>query len=86
MRCRKTTAGIVATASILLLSGCAASGHTRAAGETGLQCPRGYTVTCEVRKIGRIHHGTFKKNYDSCSCVSDSMRSQTVPTIPRLSQ
>jgi hypothetical protein len=75
-----------AALAMLLLEGCASGGggSPRMTGQAALRCPAGYTVTCEVRKIGRIHHGSFGKNYDSCACVSDSSHAQTTPVIPRL--
>jgi hypothetical protein len=83
MRRPKITVALAAIASIWLLAGCAAGGGgTHMATEAGLQCPKGFTVTCEVRKIGRIHHGTFAKSLESCACVSNTMHSQTVPVIP----
>lgn len=82
-RTNRTTIPILtAILSLLIFAGCAARGGSRMAKQEGMQCPAGYTVTCEVRKIGRIHHGTFQKNYDSCSCVSNSISQQTVPVIP----
>lgn len=72
--------------AMLLLEGCASGGSARRplGQQPALQCPVGYTVTCEVRKTGRIHHGSFGKNYDSCSCVPNSSRPQTSPVIPSL--
>jgi len=77
---------LAAPLAILFLEGCASGGggSPRMAGQADLRCPAGHTVTCEVRKIGRIHHGSFGKNYDSCACVSDSSHAQTTPVIPRL--
>jgi hypothetical protein len=77
---------MLATAlAMLLLEGCAGGGSSpRMPGQAALSCPAGYTVTCEARKIGRIHHGSFGKNYDSCACVSNSSHAQTTPVIPRL--
>jgi hypothetical protein len=77
-----------ATLLMLASGGCAGGGGTGAridptAGQAGLQCPAGYTVTCDVRTTGRIHHGTFGKDYDSCSCVSTSQHGETRPVIPR---
>lgn len=74
---------------MLVLGGCAGTGAAGggmepASNRAGLQCPAGYTVTCEVRKIGRIHHGSFGRDYDSCSCVSTSIHGETRPIIPRL--
>ena len=72
---------------MLVLGGCAGGGGGSnrvdpMARESGLQCPVGYTVTCDVRMTGRIHHGTFGKDYDSCSCVSSSQHGETRPVIP----
>lgn len=71
----------------LVLSGCAggggAAGGAPAARQAGIECPPGYTVTCEVKMTGRIHHGTFGKDYDSCSCVSTSQHGETRPVVPR---
>lgn len=77
-----------ATLLVLTLGGCAGGGGTSAridptATDAGLQCPVGYTVTCDVRTTGRIHHGTFGRDYDSCSCVSTSQHGETRPVIPR---
>ena len=84
MRRMMTTAIPELTALLVLLNvaGCAAQGQSRFAREQGVQCPPGHTMTCEVRKIGRIHHGTFRKNYDSCSCVPNSIAQETIPVIP----
>ena len=68
--------------SLLNVAGCAAQGQSRMAREQGVKCPPSHTMTCEVRKIGRIHHGTFQKNYDSCSCVPHSFGQETIPVIP----
>lgn len=85
MRRSKRTAlpVLAATLSMLVFAGCAGGGSTRAGGQAGLQCPAGFTVTCEVRTTGRIHHGSFGKNYDSCACVSNDRHAQTAPVIPR---
>lgn len=76
-----------ATLLTLILGGCAGGGTSGridpTASEAGLQCPVGFTVTCDVRTTGRIHHGTFGKDYDSCSCVSSSQHGETRPVIPR---
>jgi hypothetical protein len=82
----RTAIPVLATAlAMLLLEGCVSAGSrppmTR---QAALSCPAGYTVTCEVRKIGRIHHGSFGRNYDSCACVSNDSHAQTTPVIPRL--
>jgi hypothetical protein len=71
---------------MLLVGGCASGGggSPRMARQPPLQCPSGYTVTCEVRRIGRIHHGSFGGNYDSCACVPESSHAKTTPVIPRL--
>ena len=82
-RTKRTVIPVLAAAfSMVILACCAARGGSRMATAEGLRCPGGYTMTCEVRKIGRIHHGTFRKNYDSCSCVPNSMDPQTTPVIP----
>lgn len=78
-----------ATLLMFVVGGCAGGGTTSnridpTGKQAALQCPYGYTVTCEVRKIGRIHHGTFGKDYDSCSCVSTSIHGETRPVVPRL--
>jgi hypothetical protein len=52
--------------------------------QEAIQCPPGFTVTCEVRSLGRIRHGTFGRNYESCACVSSDLQSETTPVIPRL--
>ena len=84
MRRTITTAIPVFAACLVLLNfaGCAEQGQSRFAREQGPKCPPSHTMTCEVRKIGRIHHGTFQKNYDSCSCVPNSIAQQTIPVIP----
>ena len=88
MQATKRTAirGLAAALAMLFLEGCASGGggSPRMTGQAALRCPAGHTVTCEVRKIGRIHHGSFGRNYDSCACVSNSSRAQTTPVIPRL--
>lgn len=82
---RTTTMAIPVLAAFLVLlnvAGCAEQGQSRFAREQGMQCPPSHTMTCEVSKIGRIHHGTFRKNYDSCSCVPNSIAQETIPVIP----
>ena len=70
---------------MLALHGCAGGhGSSRVARQAPLKCPVGYTVTCEVRKVGRIHHGSFGNNYDSCGCAPSSSQAETTPVIPRL--
>ena len=83
---RTAIALLAAPLAMLFLQGCASGGggSLGATGQVGLRCPAGYTVTCEVKRIGRIHHGSFGKNYDSCACVSNSSHARTVPVIPRL--
>lgn len=79
---------VIAAALLMLVSGgCAGGGGASSRidptrNQAGLQCPVGYTVTCDVRTTGRIHHGTFGKDYDSCSCVSTSQHGETRPVIP----
>ena len=83
---RKAFLPLAMSLSLMAVAGCAGGGSasgTRAASDSGLQCPRGFTVTCEVKKVGRIHHGSFGKNYESCACVHDSQRG-TVPVIPAI--
>jgi hypothetical protein len=77
---------ILAASAMLLLEGCASGGGSslRTAEKAALRCPAGYTTTCEVRRIGRIHHGSFGRNNESCACVSNSRHSETTPVIPRL--
>jgi hypothetical protein len=77
---------LAAALAMLFLEGCASGdgGNLRMTEQAALRCPAGYTVTCEARKIGRIHHGSFGKNYDSCACVSNSSHGDTTPVIPRL--
>jgi hypothetical protein len=74
---------LAAILSMLVFAGCAGAGSTAMARQAGTQCPAGFTVTCEVRTTGRIHHGSFGKNYDSCACVSNDRHAQTTPVIPR---
>jgi hypothetical protein len=76
---------LAAALTVGILGGCASGGGgtPRATTQAAMHCPPGFTVTCEVRKIGRIHHGTFGKNYDSCACVSSDLHSETAPVIPR---
>jgi hypothetical protein len=83
---RKAFPLLAAALSMLLLESCASAGggSARMTGQAGLTCPADYTVTCEVRTTGRIHHGSFGKNNDSCSCVPNSSHAQTIPVIPRL--
>lgn len=89
MRVKRSVSSLFTVSlSLLVLGGCATGGGSpgtvpQAAADGSLQCPRGFTVTCEVRKVGRIHHGTFGKSYDSCACVHDSQRG-TVSVIPRI--
>ena len=76
---------LAAVLSISALAGCASGGgSTRMVSQEALRCPPGFTATCEVRTIGRIHHGTFGKNYESCACVSSELHSDTATVIPRL--
>jgi hypothetical protein len=87
-RTKRTLIPVLAAAlAMLFLEGCAGAGggSPRMVGPAaGLSCPADYTVTCEVRTTGRIHHGSFGKNYDSCACVPNSSHAQTTPVIPRL--
>lgn len=73
-------------AGSLTLSGCATGASTAAATQANMRCPVGQTMTCEANKIGRIHHGTFRKNYEKCACVPDTMRTLDSPVIPAIRQ
>lgn len=73
-------------AGSLTLGGCAAGTGTAAASQANMRCPVGQTMTCEANKIGRIHHGTFRKNYEKCACVPDTMRTLDSPVIPTIRQ
>lgn len=73
-------------AGSLALSGCATGTGTAAATQANMRCPVGQTMTCEANKIGRIHHGTFRKNYDKCACVPETTRTLDSPVIPVIRQ
>ena len=70
----------------LVLGGCVTGTSKTAATQANMRCPVGQTMTCEANKIGRIHHGTFRKNYEKCACVPDTMRTLDSPVIPVIRQ
>ncbi len=70
----------------LILGGCATGTSKAAATQANMRCPVGQTMTCEANKIGRIHHGTFRKNYEKCACVPDTTRTLDSPVIPVIRQ
>lgn len=73
-------------AGSLVLSGCATGTGAAASSQANMRCPIGQTMTCEANKIGRIHHGTFRKNYDKCACVPETTRTLDSPVIPVIRQ
>jgi hypothetical protein len=67
---------------ISLLGACASDSGERTTRDEAPRCPAAHTLTCEAKSTGRIHHGTFRKDYDRCACVPEGRGSLDSPVIP----